>query len=70
MNNDNQYANMKELTRYFGYKSVNSMKQFIEAAVSEGARIRAVRPKRSRYSAQGRIHYCIADVEKALSYRL
>lgn len=65
-----EYANLKDITKIFGYRSVHTMKQYIDAALADGAMIRAIRPRRSRYAADGHIHYCIDDVRNAFAYRL
>ena len=63
-----KYANLKTITKLFGYTSTQRMRVFIETAIEEGHTIRMIKPKINRYDNNARIHYNIQDVENAFLY--
>lgn len=64
------YADLKSITKMFGYSSCQRMKLFIDTALSNGAKIRMIKPKADRYDTKARVHYRVEDIEKAFAYGL
>jgi len=62
------YADLKSITKMFGYSSSQRMKLFIDTALEAGHKIRMIKPKASRYDTSARVHYHIGDIEKAFAY--
>ena len=54
----------------FGYSSCQRLKVLIDTALSNGAKIRMIKPKADRYDTKARVHYRVEDVEKAFAYGL
>lgn len=46
------------------------MKLFIDTALSNGEKIRMIKPKDDRYDTIARVHYRVEDVKKAFAYGL
>lgn len=64
------YADLKSITKMFGYSSCQRMKLFIDTALSSGIKIRMIKPKVNRYDTKARVHYRVEDIEKAFAYGL
>ena len=64
------YADLKSITKKFGYSSCQRMKLFIDTALSSGIKIRMIKPKVNRYDTKARVHYRVEDIEKAFAYSL
>ena len=64
------YADLKSITKMFDYSSCQRMKLFIDTALSNGAKIRMIKPKADRYDTKARVQYRVEDIEKAFAYGL